>query len=226
MDQTTDAPITRSSQRLLAITNGLSLRSGRALESRDDDNPRMRIGVDFQAILPDLKESSQDEGREGRPKPLLLWKPNESVADEDVDGFLEVARDHYNFSHEQALGLLFWFNYDISNALAELKNYSPFEDEWTIEDKVIFEQAFQKYGKNFQRIRSMLPSKPIGCLVKFYYQWKKEHLQLSMIDKKAHMRKLWCGHVATNGEHNAEKEDMKRRKLPKVCLGLKLLLVQ
>ena len=44
-----------------------------------------------------------------------------------VDGFLEVARDHYNFSHEQALGLLFWFNYDISNALAELKNYSPFE---------------------------------------------------------------------------------------------------
>ena len=38
VDQTTDAPITRSSQRLLAITNGLSLRSGRALESRDDDS--------------------------------------------------------------------------------------------------------------------------------------------------------------------------------------------
>ena len=33
-----DAPITRSSQRLLAITNGLSLRSGRALETRDDDS--------------------------------------------------------------------------------------------------------------------------------------------------------------------------------------------
>ena len=38
VDQTSDAPITRSSQRLLAITNGLSLRSGRALESRDDDS--------------------------------------------------------------------------------------------------------------------------------------------------------------------------------------------
>ena len=31
-----------------------------------------------------------------------------------------------------------------------------YADEWMIEDKVIFEQAFQKYGKNFQRIRSMV----------------------------------------------------------------------
>ena len=29
-------------------------------------------------------------------------------------------------------------------------------DEWTMEDKVIFEQAYQKYGKNFQRIKSMV----------------------------------------------------------------------
>lgn len=29
---------TRSSQRLLAITNGLSLRSGKALDARDDDS--------------------------------------------------------------------------------------------------------------------------------------------------------------------------------------------
>ena len=115
-----------------------------------------------------------------------------------VDGFVKVAHDHFNFSNEQALGILFWFNYDISKALAELKNYSPFEgepflssatyviecnmfiwfimlhfelptDEWTVEDKVIFEQAYQKYGKNFQRIRSMVS----GLLLYTYVCWSE-----------------------------------------------------
>lgn len=35
-----------------------------------------------------------------------------------------------------------------------------FVDEWTMEDKVIFEQAYQKYGKNFQRIKSMVSRLP------------------------------------------------------------------
>jgi hypothetical protein len=42
-----------------------------------------------------------------------------------------------------------------------------------VEDKVLFEQAFQFHGKSFHRIRQMLPDKSIAQLVKYYYGWKK-----------------------------------------------------
>ena len=54
-----------------------------------------------------------------------------------------------------------------------------------MEDKVIFQQAFQYHGKNFQRIRAMLPEKPISSLVKYYYLWKRSYSQYSLMDKQA-----------------------------------------
>ena len=61
----------------------------------------------------------------------------------------------------------------------------PLPAEWTMEDKVTFEQAFHFHGKNFQRIRAMLPDKPISSLVKYYYLWKKSYSQYSLMDKHA-----------------------------------------
>ncbi len=62
-------------------------------------------------------------------------------------------------------------------------------DEWSMEDRVTFEQAFQYHGKNFQRIRAMLPDKPISSLVKHYYLRKKSYSQYSLMDK--HAKKNW-----------------------------------
>ena len=52
----------------------------------------------------------------------------------------------------------------------DLANFTPFPDEWSVEDKVLFEQAFQFHGKSFHRIRQMLPDKSIAALVKYYYR--------------------------------------------------------
>ena len=57
-----------------------------------------------------------------------------------------------------------------SRALPDLSNFTPFPDEWSVEDKVLFEQAFQFHGKSFHRIRQMLPDKSIAALVKYYYR--------------------------------------------------------
>ena len=40
-----------------------------------------------------------------------------------------MAQDRYDFSPEQALGILYWFGYDVSRALSELPKYTPFEGE-------------------------------------------------------------------------------------------------
>ena len=44
-----------------------------------------------------------------------------------MEEFLKIAYDRCNYSNEQALGLLFMFQYDMTKALSELQNYVPFE---------------------------------------------------------------------------------------------------
>ena len=56
----------------------------------------------------------------------------------------------------QALGILLWHKHNVDRALADLPNYTPYPDSWTVEDKVLFEQAFYIHGKNFQRIHSVV----------------------------------------------------------------------
>lgn len=56
----------------------------------------------------------------------------------------------------QALGMLFWHKHNIEKSLADLPNFTPFPDEWTVEDKVLFEQAFSFHGKTFHRIQQMV----------------------------------------------------------------------
>lgn len=51
---------------------------------------------------------------------------------------------------------MFWHKYDIEKATADLQNFTPFPDEWTVEDKVLFEQGYQFHGKSFNRIRQMV----------------------------------------------------------------------
>lgn len=64
----------------------------------------------------------------------------------------------------QALGMLLWHKHDVEKSLADLANFTPFPDEWTVEDKVLFEQAFGFHGKCFQRIQQMVkPSTPASA---------------------------------------------------------------
>ncbi|KAG7261213.1 hypothetical protein CRUP_006938, partial [Coryphaenoides rupestris] len=88
-------------------------------------------------------------------------------------------------SPSQALGMLLWHKHDVERSLADLANFTPFPEEWTVEDKVLFEQAFSFHGKSFHRIQQMLPDKLISSLVKYYYCWKKTRSRTSVMDRQA-----------------------------------------
>lgn len=73
-----------------------------------------------------------------------------------VEEYITMAKEQYGYNGEQALGMLFWHKHDLPRAISDLSNFTPFPDEWTTEDKVLFEQAFQFHGKSFHRIRQMV----------------------------------------------------------------------
>jgi len=87
-----------------------------------------------------------------------------------VDEYISLAKEKYGYNGEQALGMLFWHKHDLERAILDLANFTPFPDEWTVEDKVLFEQAFQFHGKSFHRIRQMVKSAFCFSLLTFFFK--------------------------------------------------------
>ncbi|KAM4772130.1 REST corepressor 3 isoform 1-T1 [Rhinophrynus dorsalis] len=170
--------------------------------SDDEHDVGMRVGADFQARIPEFepgatKYTDKDNGG------MLVWSPHHIIPDMKLDEYIAIAKERHGYNVEQALGMLFWHKHNIEKSLADLPNFTPFPDEWTVEDKVLFEQAFSFHGKSFHRIQQMLPDKTIVSLVKYYYSWKKTRSRTSLMDRQA--RKLAC--KSTPGESDEELEE-------------------
>uniref|UniRef100_A0A3Q3XJJ7 Uncharacterized protein n=1 Tax=Mola mola TaxID=94237 RepID=A0A3Q3XJJ7_MOLML len=157
----------------------------------------MRVGPQYQAVVPDFDQAAQLRENLG----MLVWIPSERLNQAQLDEYVSIAKDRHGYNVEQALGMLFWHKHNIEKSLADLPNFSPFPDEWTVEDRVLFEQAFSFHGKSFHRIQQMLPDKTMASLVRFYYSWKKSRSKTSLMDRQT--RK----HKRERDESDEEQED-------------------
>ncbi|XP_073410674.1 REST corepressor 2 isoform X2 [Dendrobates tinctorius] len=175
-------------------------------DSSEDEAPRdsmIRVGSDYQAQIPEFKsECAAQINLE--MKGMLVWSPNHFVSDAKLDEYISMAKEKHGYNVEQALGMLLWHKHDVERSLADLANFTPFPEEWSVEDKVLFEQAFSFHGKCFQRIQQMLPDKLIPSLVKYYYSWKKTRSRTSVMDRQA--RRL----QSKREEGNEDAEDVKK----------------
>ncbi|XP_054261661.1 REST corepressor 1 isoform X2 [Macrosteles quadrilineatus] len=175
--------------------------NGHASESSSEDEAeKIRVGRDYQAVVPDFIPVAERRLDQCPDRALLVWSPTVDISDTKLDEYISLAKEKYGYNGEQALGMLFWHKHDLEKAICDLANFTPFPDEWTVEDKVLFEQAYQFHGKSFHRIRQMLPDKTIATLVKYYYSWKKTRSRTSLMDRQA--RKL-SGRGAGAGEEGA-----------------------
>ncbi|XP_074101382.1 REST corepressor isoform X2 [Cotesia typhae] len=198
---------------VLAERNSENVRNGRRSRgpspnqsessSEEDGVPaeKIRVGRDFQVIVPEFIPVNERRLDKCPDRALLVWSPTTDIPDQKLDEYIVLAKEKYGYNGEQALGMLFWHKHNLERAVLDLSNFTPFPDEWTIEDKVLFEQAFQFHGKSFHRIRQMLPDKSIASLVKYYYSWKKTRSRTSLMDRQA--RKLTSsGKDGENGSEN------------------------
>ncbi|XP_077998977.1 REST corepressor 1-like isoform X2 [Glandiceps talaboti] len=185
-------------------SNGHMSDDSASSSSDDEHEPGMRVGAEYQAVIPELVSDVGHRG-DGRPEALLVWAPTCDIGDEKLDEYIKVAKEKHGYNTEQALGMLFWHRHDIDKSLSDLPNFTPFPDEWTVEDKVLFEQAFSFHGKSFHRIRQMLPDKSISCLVKYYYSWKKTRTRTSLMDRQA--RKIAVGQKENSGSDEGTDEE-------------------
>lgn len=176
-----------SRSRAKTVTNGNSQPHSEE-ESSDEEHAHdsmIRVGGDYQAQIPEFKPDSPARYSEKDQRSMLVWCPNSQLSDAMLDEYILMAKEKHGYNMEQALGMLLWHKHDVERSLADLANFTPFPDEWTVEDKVLFEQAFSFHGKSFHRIQQMLPDKLISSLVKYYYSWKKTRTRTSVMDRQA-----------------------------------------
>uniref|UniRef100_H3D8I8 REST corepressor 2 n=1 Tax=Tetraodon nigroviridis TaxID=99883 RepID=H3D8I8_TETNG len=176
-----------SRSRAKTVTNGNSQPHSEE-DSSDEEHAHdsmIRVGGDYQAQIPEFKPDSPYRYSEKEQRSMLVWCPNTVLSDAILDEYILMAKEKHGYNMEQALGMLLWHKHDVERSLADLANFTPFPDEWTVEDKVLFEQAFSFHGKSFHRIQQMLPDKLISSLVKYYYSWKKTRTRTSVMDRQA-----------------------------------------
>lgn len=136
-----------------------------------------------------------------------MWSPtSDDIPDARVEEYITLAREKYGYTVEQALGMLFWHKNDLEKAAMDLANFTPLRDQWTREDRILFEQAFHFHGKCFHRIRQMLPDKSIADLVRYYYTWKKSRNRLSVMDRQEQHKKEGATGEAAELAHFDESE--------------------
>lgn len=117
------------------------------------------MGKDYQVFIPEKLAQRQDPYPD---KALLVYQPAREISDSNLEEYVSLAKERYAYNSEQALGMLFWHKHDLERAVIDLANFTPFPDEWSKEDKVLFEQAFQFHGKSFHRIRQMVNTSNIS----------------------------------------------------------------
>lgn len=155
--------------------------------SADDDyqdDHGMRVGHNYQAEIPQFiayapaPEYYEDE------KAIRVWSPYNKIPDHVLDEFITKAKEKYFYNTEQALGMLSWHKFDLNRAYADLPNFVPYPNEWSVEDKVLFEQAYQFHEKQFSKIKQMLPDKSMANLINYYYSWKKTRTRASLMERQ------------------------------------------
>ncbi|KAI2662770.1 REST corepressor 2 [Labeo rohita] len=135
----------------------------------------IRVGGDYQAQIPEFKPDCASRYSDSDQRSMLVWSPNSQVSDAMLDEYILMAKEKHGYNMEQALGMLLWHKHDVEKSLADLANFTPFPDEWTVEDKVLFEQAFSFHGKSFHRIQQMVSGRDGG--------------------KMGYIRVIWCSHI-------------------------------
>ncbi|XP_052010288.1 transcriptional-regulating factor 1-like isoform X2 [Xyrauchen texanus] len=169
---------------------------GCAVTSADKNihvTPRINIGKEFQANIPEMRSQSITE--KDTHNAVLLWMPTEDLENTDhqrkVDNLLKMACSSVlpggGINTEYVLHCLFECRGDIMNTLERLllptlwKNRSSVKtdyhyagsDKWTLQEKRQLNKARLIHHKDFNLVQKMVKTKSVSQCVEYYYTCKK-----------------------------------------------------
>ncbi|XP_053488125.1 transcriptional-regulating factor 1 isoform X1 [Ictalurus furcatus] len=181
--------------------------------------PRINIGCDFQADIPDIQ--SRSKLTKDIHKANLLWTPcylDTPEKQQRVDDLLKMACSSVlpggGMNTEYTLHCLFECSGDIMTTLEKLLSLTALNhvssrhtnyhyagsDKWTLQEKRQLNKALLIHNKDFYLIQKMVKTKSVPQCVEYYYTWK-EKLRLG---RRFSTGPITPGQVKTNKGHLKE----------------------
>ncbi|XP_078413260.1 transcriptional-regulating factor 1-like isoform X2 [Cetorhinus maximus] len=162
-------------------------------EQTVDIEPRINMGLRFQAAIPVLQDRSLVE--KDVSKADLVWKPwcelDDPEVQQKVEDLLNMACSSVlpggGTNRELALHCLFEADGNILVAVEILLMRMPIKakshpladyhyagsDKWTTTERKLFNKALSVHNKDFFLVQKMVKSKTVAQCVEYYYTWKK-----------------------------------------------------
>ncbi|XP_055345712.1 REST corepressor 1-like isoform X2 [Paramacrobiotus metropolitanus] len=134
-------------------------------------NKKIFIGPNYQAELPALQSTPADHYYQHvhRRHEIPLWKPTDTITPEKLTALLAELKSK-GFDEDQVLAFLLFQEYKVDATLAALQHdYVGKQEGMPLHDKVLFVQGYGFHGKNFERIRDLVPNHSIQTLINHYY---------------------------------------------------------
>ncbi|XP_052743964.1 uncharacterized protein LOC112044369 [Bicyclus anynana] len=174
------APYREGPGLIAEMLNGLQSDADVLSQMEEPHLPRINIGSDHQADLPELCNDRIDLHRAPEQ---LLWDPgiNDALDDNEVRMFMELAMCAAmpvgGHTREFALQTLGECGGDIRAATLRLMSrpaaQSQHESRWTPDEVEAFLAGLSQFDKDFFRISQLVRTKDSKQCVQFYYFWKK-----------------------------------------------------
>uniref|UniRef100_A0A8B9KCA2 Metastasis associated 1 family, member 2 n=1 Tax=Astyanax mexicanus TaxID=7994 RepID=A0A8B9KCA2_ASTMX len=159
------------------------------------DQGEIRVGSKYQAEIPDKLAEGESDNRVQEKLETKVWDPDNQLKDSQIDQFLVVFH---------AMDTLQKNGYDLAKAMSTLvPQGGPVlcrdeMEEWSASEAMLFEEALEKYGKDFNDIRQdFLPWKSLASVVQFYYMWKTTDRYIQQKRLKAAEADIFTA-IATN----------------------------
>uniref|UniRef100_UPI00398E6B73 transcriptional-regulating factor 1 isoform X2 n=1 Tax=Pristiophorus japonicus TaxID=55135 RepID=UPI00398E6B73 len=189
-------PITPSTPRILLgranSIDAVTITPGPG-EQTVDIEPRINMGMRFQAAIPALQDRALVE--KDVSKADLVWKPwcelDDPEVQQKVEDVLNMACSSVlpggGTNRELALHCLFEADGNILVAVEILLLKMPIQakshpladyhyagsDKWTTMERKLFNKALSVHNKDFLLVQKMVKSKTVAQCVEYYYTWKK-----------------------------------------------------
>ncbi|OQV21076.1 hypothetical protein BV898_04840 [Hypsibius exemplaris] len=164
-------------------------------------NKKIFIGPAFQASVDAILEGPERDYYDAHTPSheILLWRPTDRIPSDQLSALLKTLKPK-GFDEDQVLAFL---NYQfikkgnpteaIDATLHALTGIFVGKQEgMPLHDKVLFNQGYGFHGKNFDRIRDLVPSHSIQSLVNHYYTEFKRGKQVKVtgVRPETDIRKL------------------------------------
>lgn len=171
------------------------------------EKPRVNIGSDYQATLPnDINSSKIDEKKSCE---TLMWKPDVLKDERQLDRFIDLAKSSAVtmglHSIESALKTLLEAQGEVHVAVLKLVQNpeNGFDKRWSQTEMEQFLKGLEMHGKDFSSIARNILNKTTGDCVQLYYFWKK----LCNEYKSTHLPSIrdcnFTAHSKNNNNNNA-----------------------